>query len=201
MGVKKMNQIDKSPMSDSTYAEALRRILDRIHHEDTLIDRRFSWLLTSQAIFLSLYEIVVKLDSSSNSCPTPCPSVCSSPSPVFGLIPPFALIICLLNYLSLLAALFAIYDFCQQLNKQFPQHILFSKQNILGPTLTHVMGQASAFFLPLGFVGIWLIILVDVQWSVAILSIWLLILVILWGRTFPYPSHLIPVRRARKTKR
>jgi hypothetical protein len=182
-----MDQIDKSPMSNSVYAEALHRILDRIHHEDTLIDRRFSWLLTSQAIFLSMYEIILKLGS--------------SPSPAFGLIPPFALTICLLNYLSLLAALFAIYDFCRQLNLQFPQHIPFSKQNILGPTLTHLMGQSSAFFLPLGFVGIWLIILTNPIWSLSIVIAWLIILTILWAFTFPYPSRLIPTRKAKRARK
>jgi hypothetical protein len=172
-------------MSNPKYAEALRRILDRIHHEDTLVDRRFSWLLTSQAIFLSMYEIVLKLNPG------------SSPSPVFGLIPPFALVICVLNYVSLLAALFAIYDFCQQINQQFPQYILFSKQNILGSTITHIMGQSSAFFLPVGFVGVWLIFLTNITWSAIIICAWLVILAILWGRTFPYPSRLILAKKGR----
>ena len=138
----------KEPMDNEDYVPAFKRVLDRVHHEDTLIDRRLNWLLTSQSILLATYEIVANWGKNATGS-------------ILQLIAPLALGICVISYVSLLAALFAIYAFCGQLNnerKEFGHYASFSKQNILGPTITHLIGQMSAFFLPIAFIGIWYLI-------------------------------------------
>ena len=171
-----MNTNEETPIEESiekrAYEEAFRRVLDRIHHEDTLVDRRLNWLLTSQSILFATYEIAVNLGTNSTGS-------------ILQFIAPLALGICILSYASLLAALFAIYAFCKQLHKEFPRFASISKQNILGPTITHLIGQASAFFLPIAFIGVWVFIWSQsITWSVIIVILILIGVITLWTQDY-----------------
>lgn len=177
----------KTPMTIPEYREAFERTLERVHHEDTLIDRRFSWLLTSQSILIAAHAIASALGTKTEAS-------------VLQFIIPLALGACLLTYASLLAAVFAIYAFCKQLDVECKDIEeceteyncpLFSKQNILGPTITHLVGQSSAFLLPIGIISIWVFLLTDrLLWPILVTVILLVIVILLWQWRYPYKSRL-----------
>ena len=174
-----MSQESKSPVSDERYKERFDFILERgIHYEDKLIADRFSWLLNSQTIFLAAYAILFQLN-----LPPSAPQYDSG----LRFIPLVALFTGSLNYVSILGALITIYRFCRLLDKDFPHYSEYSQKHILGPTLTHLLGQSSPFLAPLGFIGVWLLTLSGLSLSVVIVGVLLLVLVLLWIRAFPYP--------------
>ncbi len=191
-----------TPITDKIYRDVLFKTLERIHHEDTLINQRFGWLLTSQTIFCALIGVLFQKLNEQN----PITVIWIAP---IALIP---LATCLINYTSILAAVIAIYNFCKRLDGDYKQYSEYSREMILGPTVTHLMGQASPIFIPLGFVAIWIFaflfaIIYGAIHSVTITGAIVLAVVIafipasllllglvgslmfLWKRTFPYPLY------------
>jgi hypothetical protein len=187
------------PFSNATYREAFDFYLGRIHHEDTLIGQRLGWLLTSQSIFWGAYLALLGQDYKPNVL----------------LLAPIAVFLCFLNYFSILAAIVAIYNFCRQLDEQFPQYSEFSKLNILGRTRTHLFGQASPILAPLGFITAWIVVLSQLllelmpggakgnQLAVVMLATFAVLIILLgiirlWRKTFPYSQPLLFVTKRKR---
>lgn len=160
-----------------TYEEDLEFTQNKVRDEDRLIGDRFSWLLNSQTIFLASYAILFQLDLQKN--------VSQSQELFFHLIPIIALGTCAINYISILGAVFSIYKYCRKLNEDYQEHSSESQWKILGSILTHIMGQSSPIFIPLGFLGVWLSILFSFLISMISIGITLLILIIFWALKFP----------------
>ena len=176
---------------DEDYERDLNLALDRIHHEDVLIDNRFNWLLTSQTIFVAAYAIPLQLSQSDSS-----PEI----QKIFLLIPFMAILIWLMNYLGLLGALLSIYRYCRWLNQDHEQHSSHSQNWILGSSTTHLMGQQVAFFSPLVFMWFWLQTLMKNIFLPIVPNIIRLVIVllvaILWAWSYPYPLF----RRSKTSK-
>jgi hypothetical protein len=115
---------DKSPYD---------RAVERIVREDDLINHRLSWLLTSQTIFLGTYVVLLT-------------QLKNVPSNLPPLIIWLALVSCVLIYVSVLAAMFAIRHFRQP----------FPNTDVVGPLATHILGLLAPISIPLIFIGVWL---------------------------------------------
>jgi hypothetical protein len=160
-----------------TYHEDLEFTQDRVRDEDRLIGDRFSWLLNSQTIFLASYAVLFQLNQQNG--------IIQGQESFFRFVPVIALGTCAINYISILGAILSIYKYCKKLNKDHKEHLTESRWKILGSTLTHIMGQSSPFFIPLGFLGVWIFILFGFLTSIISISISLALLIFLWVLNFP----------------
>src|SRR6266498_6000514 len=97
---------DKTASTKRTYLEDFEFTCNRVRDEDRLISDRFSWLLTSQTIFVGAYAILL----TQNNIP-------EQVQVALDLIPPVTCLICLINYVSILGAVLAIYLFAVLLIK------------------------------------------------------------------------------------
>jgi hypothetical protein len=156
-----------------TYDEDLEFTQDRVRDEDRLIGDRFSWLLNSQTIFLASYAILLQLNQQNGI-----------------ILPVIALGTCAINYISIMGAVLSIYKYCKKLNKDHEGRSAESRWKILGSTLTHVMGQSSPIFIPLGFLGVWIFILFGSLTTIISISTSLVLLIFLWILNFPHTKNV-----------
>jgi hypothetical protein len=132
----------------SNEKDKLEVYLDRLHNEERLIADRVGWMLGSQTLFLGTYALLFEK--------IPLPHQLENMDKV---LPITALVIGLMNYLSIMAGVIAIYSFCEipvkgyTDNKESKMALRF----IIGPLLTHILGLLSPLISPLTFFFIWLL--------------------------------------------
>jgi hypothetical protein len=137
-------------------ADCYTILRSQLEHEDTLINHRLSWLITSQAIFFGFYvnstreAAVASRDA-------------AAPSGVQAVLAILALFTCVLMYTTLMPGLFALwglredYEACraQRSSEQAVVPELFPRT----PVPTHHLGLVAPIFLPILFICGWLYIL------------------------------------------
>ncbi len=108
-----------------------------MEHEDSLIDKRMGWLLTSQSILFAAYAIVLAQKESEMP-----PSL-----NVLKIIPLIALVSGVSIFVSIVAAL----TVWRWIRRKFPKD-----DTLTGPHVTHFLGLQSYVILPSIFISAWL---------------------------------------------
>lgn len=136
--------------------ESYKLFRDRIEHEDNLIVQRLSWLVASQAFLFTAYAIttngIVGLDARP-------PGVYQEQAMLlFRLIPTVAISVALLIDISILAALRAI----RQLRRLYQARPTSREvPPIQTAATTRLLGLSAPLLLPVLFVSVWLVLLIN----------------------------------------
>jgi hypothetical protein len=153
---------DASPQAAASHihfgsADCYTILRGQLEHEDTLINHRLSWLITSQAILFGFY-----VNATRDPSATPMLQVREVLS--WG-----ALLTCVLMYITIMPGLWALtrlrkeYEACraQRSSEQAIVPELFPRT----PGWTHHWGLAAPIALPILFIGGWLYIIISTRIS------------------------------------
>jgi hypothetical protein len=150
-------------MNSSTYGPDKLPALDsyqlfrsRIEHEDNLIIQRLSWLLASQAFLFTAYAITT--NGLSTLEPKTAGRFFEQAGLLFRLIPTVAIGVALLIYIGILAALRAI----RQLRRLYQARpVPPDLPPIQTAATTRLLGLSAPLLLPLLFISVWLVLLLN----------------------------------------
>ena len=136
--------------------ETYRLFRGRIEHEDNLIIQRLSWLVASQSFLFTAYAITTNgLSGLEPKLPN---RFLEQAELLFRLIPMVAIGGALLIYISILAALRAI----RQMRRMYQtQSVPPDLPPIQTATATRLLGLSAPLLLPLLFVSVWLVLLLN----------------------------------------
>lgn len=143
--------------ADSVSAlENYKLFRDRIEHEDNLIVQRLSWLVASQAFLFTAYAITTNgMTGLEGRTPGPYQEQATL---LFRLIPTVAISVALLIDVSILAALRAI----RQLRRLYQARPISPEvPPIQTAATTRLLGLSAPLLLPVLFVSVWLILLIN----------------------------------------
>jgi hypothetical protein len=136
--------------------EVYRLFRGRIEHEDNLIIQRLSWLVASQSFLFSAYAITTNGLTSLD--PKAAGRFLEQAELLFRLIPTVAISVALLIYISILAALRAI----RQIRRLYQAKSLSPElPPIQTAATTRLLGLSAPLLLPLLFVSVWLVLLIN----------------------------------------
>lgn|SRR5690348_7642911 len=128
----------------------------RIEHEDNLIIQRLSWLLASQAFLFTAYAITT--NGLSGLEPKSVGRFAEQSGLLFRLIPTVAIGVALLIYIGILAALRAI----RQLRRLYQDRpVPPDLPPIQTAATTRLLGLSAPLLLPLLFISVWLVLLLN----------------------------------------
>ena len=129
---------------------------DRIEHEDNLIVQRLSWLVASQAFLFSAYAITT--NGLTTLDPRTPGAYQEQATLLFRLIPTVAISVALLIDISILAALRAI----RQLRRLYQAKGTSPEvPPIQTSATTRLLGLSAPLLLPVLFVSVWLVLLMN----------------------------------------
>ena len=151
-----MNQslvIHESPISTDRYYSIIR---DQIEHEDNLLGQRLSWFVGAQAFLFTAYAITL-----SNSGPNHIQWVADRMHKLLILIPVTAILSCILIYMTVIAGLIAIGDLRRLYKTHQDQGQTIGLPPVQGYRRTQMLGQAAPIFVPLVFLVVWAILLLQ----------------------------------------
>ena len=136
--------------------ELYRLFRSRIEHEDNLIIQRLSWLVASQSFLFTAYAIttngLTNLEAKAGG------RFVEQASLLFRLIPTVAIFVALLIYIGILAALRAIHQIRKiYQSKGVPGEL----PPIQTSATTRLLGLSAPLLLPLLFVSVWLVLLIN----------------------------------------
>jgi hypothetical protein len=136
--------------------EIHRLFRSRIEHEDDLIIQRLSWLVASQSFLFTAYAITT--NGLNTLDPKTAGRFLEQSELLFRMIPTVAICVALLIYISILAALRAIRQIrhLYQL-KSLPPDL----PPIQTAATTRLLGLAAPLLLPILFVSVWLVLLLN----------------------------------------
>ena len=136
--------------------ETYRLFRDRIEHEDNLIVQRLSWLVASQAFLFTAYAITTNGLNSLD--PKLAGRFLEQATLLFRLIPTVAISVAVLIDISILAALRAI----RQIRRLYQtKSISPDLPPIQTSATTRLLGLSAPLLLPLLFVSVWLVLLMN----------------------------------------
>lgn len=150
-------------MNPSPYApektspvELYRLFRSRIEHEDNLIIQRLSWLVASQSFLFTAYAITT--NGLSGADPKLTGPYLEQAALLFRLIPTVAICVALLISIGILAALRAIRQMRKLYQSKFvPPDV----PPIQTSATTRLLGLSAPLLLPLLFVSVWLVLLLN----------------------------------------
>jgi len=150
-------------MHSSSYAgekisseELYRLFRGRIEHEDNLVVQRLAWLVASQSFLFTAYAITTNALTTLD--PKAAGSFLDHAVLVFRLIPTVAICIALLIYISILAALRAI----RQIRRLYlSKPVSADLPPIQTSATTRLLGLSAPLLLPVLFVSVWLVLLIN----------------------------------------
>jgi hypothetical protein len=143
--------------SEQTSALEIYRVFrGRIEHEDNLIIQRLSWLVASQSFLFTAYAITT--NGLTNLDPKSAGRFLEQSELLFRLIPTVAICVALLIYISILAALRAIRQIRRLYQAKSPPLDLPPIQTA---ATTRLLGLSAPLLLPLLFVSVWLVLLIN----------------------------------------
>jgi hypothetical protein len=133
-----------------------RLFRDRIEHEDNLIIQRLSWLVASQSFLFTAYAITT--NALTNLDPKATGRFVEQAGLLFRLLPTVAICVALLIYISILAALRAI----RQIRRIYQSRPAPADlPPIQTAATTRLLGLSAPLLLPLLFVSVWLVLLMN----------------------------------------
>ena len=136
--------------------ELYRLFRSRIEHEDNLIIQRLSWLVASQSFLFTAYAITTNGLTSLE--PKPAGQFLEQSVLLFRLIPTVAISVALLISISILAALRAI----RQMRRLYQATSIPPElPPIQTAATTRLLGLSAPLLLPLLFVSVWLVLLLN----------------------------------------
>lgn len=136
--------------------ELYRLFRGRIEHEDNLIIQRLSWLVASQSFLFTAYAITTNGLSSLE--PKTAGRFLEQAALLFRLIPTVAICVALLISISILAALRAI----RQIRRLYQTTSIAPElPPIQTAATTRLLGLSAPLLLPLLFVSVWLVLLLN----------------------------------------
>jgi hypothetical protein len=136
--------------------ESYKLLRERIEHEDNLIVQRLSWLVASQAFLFTAYAITT--NGLSTFDPRSPAGYQEQVGLLFRLIPTVAISVALLIDISILAALRAI----RQLRRLYQAKATsLDVPPIQTAATTRLLGLSAPLLLPILFVSVWLILLLN----------------------------------------
>jgi hypothetical protein len=150
--------MNKSPYAseEASSVEIYRLFRARIEHEDNLIIQRLSWLVASQAFLFTAYAITT--NGLNGIDPKIGGRFLEQAGLLFRLIPTVAISVALLIYISILAALRAI----RQIRRLYQaKAIPPDLPPIQTAATTRLLGLSAPLLLPLLFVSVWLVLLIN----------------------------------------
>ena len=128
-------------------------IRSQIEHEDNLIGTRLSWLVAAQSFYFTAYAITV-----SNFGPTHPSWAIAQMHLLLTLLPVVAILTCVLIYATILAGLVAI-GHLRRLYRDYADHAATGGlPPVQGYRRTQALGQAAPIFVPVVFLGAWIIL-------------------------------------------
>ena len=140
----------------ATPLELYQLFRGRVEHEDNLIIQRLSWLVASQSFLFTAYAITT--NGLSNVEPKLAGRFLEQAELLFRLIPTVAIGVALLIYISILAALRAI----RQIRRLYQANSLPAElPPIQTSATTRLLGLSAPLLLPLLFVSVWLVLLLN----------------------------------------
>jgi len=136
--------------------DSYRLYRGRIEHEDNLIIQRLSWLVASQSFLFTAYAIttngLINLDAKFPG------RFAEQAGLLFRLIPTVAICVALLIYISILAALRAI----RQIRRLYQDGPVPAElPPIQTAATTRLLGLSAPLLLPVLFVSVWLVLLLN----------------------------------------
>jgi hypothetical protein len=142
-------------VDEKTSPEDVYRLFrGRIEHEDNLIMQRLSWLVASQSFLFTAYAITTNGLSESKAAG----GFLEQSALLFRLIPTVAICVALLIYISILAALRAI----RQIRRLYQARSVPPElPPIQTAATTRLLGLSAPLLLPLLFVSVWLVLLLN----------------------------------------
>jgi len=143
--------------TDEISAEEMYRLCrGRIEHEDNLIVQRLSWLVAAQSFLFTAYAITTNALTAID--PKASGRFLEQAELVFRLIPTVAICLAVLIYISILAALKAIRQMRRfYLSKPVPSNL----PPIQTSATTRLLGLSAPLLLPVLFVSVWLVLLLN----------------------------------------
>jgi hypothetical protein len=143
--------------TDEISAEEMYRLCrGRIEHEDNLIVQRLSWLVAAQSFLFTAYAITTNALTAID--PKASGRFLEQAELVFRLIPTVAICLAVLIYISILAALKAIRQMRRfYLSKAVPSNL----PPIQTSATTRLLGLSAPLLLPVLFVSVWLVLLLN----------------------------------------
>ena len=146
-----------SPQYDKGSAiETYKLFRDRIEHEDNLIVQRLSWLMASQAFLFTAYAITTNGLTSLD--PKMAGRYLDQATLLFRLIPTVAISVAVLIDISILAALRAI----RQIRRLYQAKSIPSEiPPLQTAATTRLLGLSAPLLLPLLFISVWLVLLIN----------------------------------------
>ena len=122
---------------------------EEIRHEDNLINQRLSWLVSSQAFLLTGFAITlngpIKFRSESYE---------NLSLALVQWLPIAGMVICLVNYLTIWAAILHMNKVRQLARDAHPEHFPL----VQGSALTRKLGLSGPMLIPLVFLLVWLVL-------------------------------------------
>jgi hypothetical protein len=150
-----MNSTSFTPETISP-VEVYRLFRSRIEHEDNLILQRLSWLVASQSFLFTAYAITTNGLTGIEA--KVAGGFLEQSALLFRLIPTVAICVALLIYISILAALRAI----RQIRRLYQARSLSPDlPPIQTAATTRLLGLSAPLLLPLLFVSVWLVLLLN----------------------------------------
>ena len=139
-------------------ADIYRLFRGRIEHEDNLIMQRLSWLVASQSFLFSAYAITTNGLSGLGLDAKGAGGFSEQSALLFRLIPTVAIFVAVLIYISILAALRAI----RQMRRLYQgRSVSPDLPPIQTAATTRLLGLSAPLLLPLLFVSVWLVLLLN----------------------------------------
>ena len=136
--------------------ETYRLFRDRIEHEDNLIVQRLSWLVASQAFLFTAYAITTNGLNALD--PKLAGRYLEQAALLFRLIPTVAISVAVLIDISILAALRAI----RQMRRLYQTKAISPDlPPIQTSATTRLLGLSAPLLLPLLFISVWLVLLIN----------------------------------------
>jgi len=145
--------IHETPISTDRYYSIIR---GQIEHEDDLLGQRLSWFVGAQAFLFTAYAITL-----SNSGPSHVQWVVDRMHLLLILIPVTAILSCILIYMTVIAGLVAIADLRRLYRAHTEQAQTIGLPPVQGYRRTQLLGQAAPLFVPIVFLVVWTIVLVQ----------------------------------------
>jgi hypothetical protein len=139
---------DKSGLSTQEYIF----LREEIRHEDNLINQRLSWLVSSQAFLLTGFAITLNSPVHFRS-----ESYERLSLALVQWLPIAGVLICLINYLTIWAAILHMNKVRQLARDAHPSHFPL----VQGSNLTRKLGLSGPMLIPLVFLMAWLVLLVQ----------------------------------------
>jgi hypothetical protein len=138
-----------NPEKDELSVDHYRILRSEIEHEDQLINHRLSWLVSSQAFLLTAYAISLNAPVTFSR-----PAYARMNTILFDIVPYAGLIMTILIYPTILAAILMLLRLRAQSHKGLPKGL----PPVHGSLLTVCMGLCGPVLIPWVFFLVWTVL-------------------------------------------